>query len=167
MENGVLTLHTTLTPEALSEKLRMWEPWGHRIDFDNGISTKDFKRYFPFSEQPLNKFGLSSESSALAPDHLRQLAARRLPRFGNPGIRSPGRRQSLLLYVHAKQRRDQLLGFESKCADNVFGIGWIPRNSTVEASACGRPRQIHGANHPGRTETGKTLSSTLRSAAYR
>jgi SAM-dependent methyltransferase len=58
MENGVLTLHTTLTPEALSEKLRLWEPWGHRIDFDNGISTKDFKRYFPFSEQPLNKFGL-------------------------------------------------------------------------------------------------------------
>jgi len=58
MENGVLTLHTTLTPEALSEKLRLWEPWGHRIDFDNGVSTKDFKRYFPFSEQPLNKFGL-------------------------------------------------------------------------------------------------------------
>jgi len=58
MENGVLTLHSTLTPESLSEKLRRWEPWGHRIDFDNGVSTKDFKRYVPFSEQPLNKFGL-------------------------------------------------------------------------------------------------------------
>jgi tRNA (mo5U34)-methyltransferase len=58
MESGILTLHTTLTPEALSEKLRRWEPWGHRIDFDNGVSTKDFKRYAPFSDQPLNKFGL-------------------------------------------------------------------------------------------------------------
>jgi hypothetical protein len=58
MENGVLTLHTTLTPEALSEKLRLWKSWGHRIDFDNGISTKDFKRRIPLSEHPLNKFGL-------------------------------------------------------------------------------------------------------------
>jgi hypothetical protein len=48
MENGILILHTTFTPEALSEKLRLWEPWGHRIDFDNGISTKDFKRRIPF-----------------------------------------------------------------------------------------------------------------------
>jgi hypothetical protein len=31
---------------------------GHRIDFDNAISTKDFKRRIPFSGQPLNKFGL-------------------------------------------------------------------------------------------------------------
>ena len=58
MENGFLTLHTTLGPEALSERLQLWEPWGHRIDFDNGVSTKDFKRRVPFSEQPLNKFGL-------------------------------------------------------------------------------------------------------------
>jgi 2-polyprenyl-3-methyl-5-hydroxy-6-metoxy-1,4-benzoquinol methylase len=58
MENGFLTLHTTLGPEALSERLRLWEPWGHRIDFDNGVSTKDFKHRVPFSEQPLNKFGL-------------------------------------------------------------------------------------------------------------
>jgi SAM-dependent methyltransferase len=58
MENSVLNLHTTLTPEALSEKLRLWEPWGHRIDFDNGVSTKDFRRRVPFSEQPLNKFAL-------------------------------------------------------------------------------------------------------------
>jgi 2-polyprenyl-3-methyl-5-hydroxy-6-metoxy-1,4-benzoquinol methylase len=56
MKNGVLTLHTTLTPEALTEKLRHWEPWGHRIDFDNGVSTKDFKRRIPFSERPLDKF---------------------------------------------------------------------------------------------------------------
>jgi 2-polyprenyl-3-methyl-5-hydroxy-6-metoxy-1,4-benzoquinol methylase len=58
MENGVLTLHTTLEPEELKEKLQRWEPWGHRIDFDNGVSTKDFKHRIPFSEQPLNKFRL-------------------------------------------------------------------------------------------------------------
>jgi 2-polyprenyl-3-methyl-5-hydroxy-6-metoxy-1,4-benzoquinol methylase len=58
MENGILTLHATLTSEELSEKLRRWEPWGHRIDFDNGVSTKDFKRRVPFSDHPLNKFSL-------------------------------------------------------------------------------------------------------------
>jgi|SRR6516164_2784725 SAM-dependent methyltransferase len=58
MENGVLTLHTTLTTEALGEKLRQWEPWAIRVDFSNGVSTKDFKRRTPFNEQPLNKFSL-------------------------------------------------------------------------------------------------------------
>jgi 2-polyprenyl-3-methyl-5-hydroxy-6-metoxy-1,4-benzoquinol methylase len=58
MENGFLTLHTTLAADVLNEKLRRWEPWGHRIDFDNGVSTKDCKRRMPFSEQPLNKFRL-------------------------------------------------------------------------------------------------------------
>jgi 2-polyprenyl-3-methyl-5-hydroxy-6-metoxy-1,4-benzoquinol methylase len=58
MKNGFLTLHTTLAPDALSEKLRLWEPWGHRIDFDNGVSTKEFKRRIPLSEFPLNKFGM-------------------------------------------------------------------------------------------------------------
>jgi 2-polyprenyl-3-methyl-5-hydroxy-6-metoxy-1,4-benzoquinol methylase len=55
MEEGFLTLQTTLAPEVLEEKLRHWEPWGHRIDFDNGVSTKDFRRRIPFSQQPLNK----------------------------------------------------------------------------------------------------------------
>ena len=55
MEEGFLTLHTALAPEALKEKRRHWEPWGHRIDFDNGVSTKDFRRRIPFSQQPLNK----------------------------------------------------------------------------------------------------------------
>ncbi len=66
MENGVLTLHTTLAPEALSEKLRLWEPWGHRIDFDNGVSTKDFNRRIPFNEHPLNKFSVVEETIPFA-----------------------------------------------------------------------------------------------------
>ena len=58
MENGVLTLHTTLAPEVLGEKLRLWEPWAIRVDFSNGVSTKDFKRRTPFDEQPLIKFSV-------------------------------------------------------------------------------------------------------------
>lgn len=58
MKENFLTLHTTLAPEALKQKLQRWEPWGHRIDFDNGVSTRDFKRRIPFSEQPLNKFSV-------------------------------------------------------------------------------------------------------------
>jgi SAM-dependent methyltransferase len=58
MQGGFPTLHTTLAPEALKEKLRYWEPWGHRIDFDNGVSTKDFVRRVPFAEQPLGKFSV-------------------------------------------------------------------------------------------------------------
>src|SRR5437667_183928 len=34
MDESFLTLHTTLAPEALKEKLRHAEPWAHRIDFD-------------------------------------------------------------------------------------------------------------------------------------
>ena len=56
MESDFLTLNTTLAPEALKERLRRWEPWGHRIDFDNGVSTMDFRRRTPFGEHPLNKF---------------------------------------------------------------------------------------------------------------
>src|SRR6266540_4016480 len=109
----------------------------------------------------------SSESSALSTNHLRQPAARRLPRFGNAGIRSSGGPEYLLFYVHAEQRRDEFLGFEQECADKVSGIGWIQRNSTVEVCAYRRSRQIHGADHLGRKETGKTVCSTLRSTAYR
>jgi 2-polyprenyl-3-methyl-5-hydroxy-6-metoxy-1,4-benzoquinol methylase len=58
MENSILTLDTTLGAEALSEKLRRWEPWAIRVDFSNGISTKDFKRRIPFDEHPLFRFGI-------------------------------------------------------------------------------------------------------------
>jgi hypothetical protein len=30
MEDDFLTLHTSLAPDALKEKLRLWEPWSHR-----------------------------------------------------------------------------------------------------------------------------------------
>ena len=56
MEGEFLTLHTALTPEALKQKLQHWEPWSHRVDFDNGVSTRDCARRRRFSERPLAKF---------------------------------------------------------------------------------------------------------------
>jgi RNA polymerase sigma factor (sigma-70 family) len=58
MEDGFLTLHTTLAPEALKQKLQRWEPWRHRFDFDNGVSTRDCAKRTPFNERPLGKFAL-------------------------------------------------------------------------------------------------------------
>jgi 2-polyprenyl-3-methyl-5-hydroxy-6-metoxy-1,4-benzoquinol methylase len=57
MGEEFLTLSTALPVEALKEKLRLWEPWSHRLDFDNGVSTCDFVRRTPFSDRPLSKFG--------------------------------------------------------------------------------------------------------------
>jgi 2-polyprenyl-3-methyl-5-hydroxy-6-metoxy-1,4-benzoquinol methylase len=56
MENDFLTLQSSLEPDALREKLRTWEPWSHRVDFDNGVSTLECARRAPFSESPLRKF---------------------------------------------------------------------------------------------------------------
>lgn len=56
MEEDVLTLHTSLSPDALRNKLRLWGPWSHRVDFDNGVSTRDFARRGLFSKSPLRKF---------------------------------------------------------------------------------------------------------------
>ena len=58
MEKNVLTLETSLSPEELQDRLKKWEPWSIRVDFSNGVSTKDFQRRIPFSEHPLSKFGL-------------------------------------------------------------------------------------------------------------
>ena len=56
MEQDVLMLHSSLSADVLRNKLRLWGPWSHRVDFDNGISTRDFARSGLFSESPLQKF---------------------------------------------------------------------------------------------------------------
>ena len=56
MEKRILTLRTTLTSEELRDRLKEWEPWSIRVDFDNGVSTKDLRRRTPFNEHPLSKF---------------------------------------------------------------------------------------------------------------
>lgn len=58
MEKYTLTLSTPLSPEELRERLKKWEPWSIRVDFTNGVSTKEFKRRVPFSEHPLSKFSV-------------------------------------------------------------------------------------------------------------
>lgn len=54
-EGYELRLQTDMSAEALREKLSAFEPWGHRVDFSNGVSTSDFKKRVPFSENTLQK----------------------------------------------------------------------------------------------------------------
>lgn len=56
MEPPILTLQTSVPSEQIRDRLRCWEPWRVRIDFSNGVSTKDFKRCIPFNQRPLRKF---------------------------------------------------------------------------------------------------------------
>jgi 2-polyprenyl-3-methyl-5-hydroxy-6-metoxy-1,4-benzoquinol methylase len=58
MENHILTLRTSLCPEELRDRLKNWEPWSIRVDFSNGVSTRDFKRLTLFNEIPLKKFSV-------------------------------------------------------------------------------------------------------------
>lgn len=51
----VFKLDTRLTQEELLPQLRKYEPWGHQIDFSNGVSTAQLERRKPFSDRPLQK----------------------------------------------------------------------------------------------------------------
>lgn len=57
----VLKLKTQFETEELAQKLREYEPWSIRIDFDNGVSTKDFKHRTPFSENTLQKLSIVAQ----------------------------------------------------------------------------------------------------------
>jgi 2-polyprenyl-3-methyl-5-hydroxy-6-metoxy-1,4-benzoquinol methylase len=84
MEDHFLTLHTSLAPEALKEKLGRWEPWSHRLDFDNGVSTLACARRTPFEESPLRKFAHAASAIPFA-----ELAGGRLLDIGcNAGYNS-------------------------------------------------------------------------------
>lgn len=60
MTDHILRLPSALPPDELTAVLKSYEPWSIRIDFDNGVSTKDFKQRVPFSESPLQKLALSA-----------------------------------------------------------------------------------------------------------
>ena len=49
---------TNYEQETLRNLLKKYEPWGHRIEFSNGINTADLKRRTPFSNNPLSKIKL-------------------------------------------------------------------------------------------------------------
>ena len=51
----VLELNTSLQRDELLDRLRKHEPWGHRIDFSNGVSTSQLAKRTPFAENPLQK----------------------------------------------------------------------------------------------------------------
>jgi SAM-dependent methyltransferase len=59
METQVLTLQTSLAPGRLRNLLKRWEPWSSRIDFSNGVSTKDCERRALFNDHPLQKFSVA------------------------------------------------------------------------------------------------------------
>jgi 2-polyprenyl-3-methyl-5-hydroxy-6-metoxy-1,4-benzoquinol methylase len=61
MESTYLSLETSMEAEALRDLLRRWEPWSIRVDFSNGVSTREFVRRVPFVEHPLNKLALVSD----------------------------------------------------------------------------------------------------------
>ena len=54
-QDGTLVLPTTLRPDALLDELGKHQPWGHKIDFSNGVSTAQLERRVPFSEFPIRK----------------------------------------------------------------------------------------------------------------
>jgi len=60
-----LKLNTTIPDSDLKTLLEQWAPWGHRIDFNNNISTKDFKRRTPFSENTLQKIQIIEKNTNL------------------------------------------------------------------------------------------------------
>ncbi len=84
IDSGIPLIQTSLSRDELSEKLRNWEPWSSRIDFSNGVSTKDFRRRNPFSEHPLSKLRFAGRAIPFA-----QLAGGRLLDIGcNTGYNS-------------------------------------------------------------------------------
>ena len=66
MEKHFLTLQTSVAAEDLRERLRPREPWAIRVDFSNGVSTKDLTRRTPFDEQPLTRFSMVEGATPFA-----------------------------------------------------------------------------------------------------
>ena len=56
-----LYLDTDYDQTTLKDLLKSYEPWGHRIEFSNGLSTSDFKKRVPFSDNPLAKMSLINQ----------------------------------------------------------------------------------------------------------
>jgi len=58
----VPTFETDLPADELRERLRAYEPWGHRIDFSNGVSTNQLARRTPFAENTLEKLHVVAQA---------------------------------------------------------------------------------------------------------
>lgn len=53
--NFTLKLETEMSADNLTKILSKYEPWSHKIDFSNGVSTSNLKKRIPFSENTLQK----------------------------------------------------------------------------------------------------------------
>jgi len=62
----IFALDSSLNPLELKKKLDDWAPWGHRIDFSNGVTTADCNRRVPFSENTLQKLYVAAKKIPLA-----------------------------------------------------------------------------------------------------
>lgn len=60
-DDYILKLDTNIKSSDLKARLDNWAPWGHRIDFSNGVSTRDCNRRNPFSENTLQKLSMVEE----------------------------------------------------------------------------------------------------------
>ncbi len=52
-------LETDIDKDVLIKTLRSFEPWGHLVEFTNGVSTDQFKKRTPFNSHPLRKISRS------------------------------------------------------------------------------------------------------------
>ena len=79
-----LQLDTDLAAAELRARLRKWEPWSIRVDFNNGVSTNELNKRVPFSERPLAKLRVAERAIPFA-----QLGGGRLLDLGcNSGYNS-------------------------------------------------------------------------------
>lgn len=54
-DSFALNLVTKLGAAELTEILTNYEPWGHRVDFSNGVSTSNLRKRTPFNHNTLQK----------------------------------------------------------------------------------------------------------------
>ena len=58
-EAGRVLIDTQVDAEGLRRSLKAHEPWRHKIDFTNGVSTADFQTFKPFNATPSSKIQIA------------------------------------------------------------------------------------------------------------
>ena len=54
-DKGGFIIEPAAGEQEVRKLLKDYEPWRHKIDFTNGISTTDFKTFTPFNPAPTSK----------------------------------------------------------------------------------------------------------------
>jgi len=62
IDRFALKLETRMSVENLTDILIKYEPWGHRIDFSNGVSTYNLGKRTPFSHNTIQKVKIVEKS---------------------------------------------------------------------------------------------------------